>query len=52
MKCLILLVFIFEPEVQLHISTLEGKFEYWVAALKPGVVIFELDVESEEPKPD
>mmetsp|Transcript_21158 Transcript_21158/g.39773 ORF Transcript_21158/g.39773 Transcript_21158/m.39773 type:complete len:222 (+) Transcript_21158:53-718(+) len=26
----------------------KGKFEYWVAALKPGVVIFELDVESEE----
>ena len=26
----------------------QGKFEYWVAALKPGVVIFELDVESEE----
>jgi hypothetical protein len=35
----------------LLIST-QGKFEYWVAALKPGVVIFELDVESEEPKPD
>ncbi|CAJ1369067.1 unnamed protein product [Effrenium voratum] len=26
----------------------KGKFEYWVAALKPNVVIFELDVESEE----
>ncbi|CAE7484677.1 rpl16 [Symbiodinium sp. CCMP2592] len=26
----------------------KGRFEYWVAALKPGVVIFELDVESEE----
>eukprot|EP00930_Biecheleria_cincta_P030056 TRINITY_DN20859_c0_g1_i1.p1 TRINITY_DN20859_c0_g1~~TRINITY_DN20859_c0_g1_i1.p1 ORF type:complete len:260 (-),score=39.76 TRINITY_DN20859_c0_g1_i1:141-920(-) len=25
-----------------------GRFEYWVAALKPGVVIFEVDVEDEE----
>eukprot|EP00913_Durusdinium_trenchii_P017952 g16870.t1 len=26
----------------------KGKFEYWVAALKPGVVIFEINVDSEE----
>lgn len=25
----------------------QGKFEYWVAALKPGVVIFEINVDSE-----
>lgn len=31
-----------------RIGASKGKFEYWVAALKPGVVIFELDVESEE----